>query len=161
MNSTTQPPEEIQVLNDLPCTICRRRKVRCSKTLPCDNCERAGATCTYDGPDRSSRRPARHTELSVRLSRVESLVKSQSRLIEHGVTADLKDEENPSIDDVDMQTLLERLDQEYKQGPASLGRYDRPGKLAFVEGSSRHIHRRFWAATYDEVCCCHVYKYPD
>src|SRR5438128_2293194 len=67
-------------LYELPCTICRRRKVRCSKTLPCNNCERAGATCIYDESNRSSRRPARHTELSLRLSRIESLVKNQNQL---------------------------------------------------------------------------------
>jgi hypothetical protein len=161
MNPTIHSQEEVQVMYDLPCTICRRRKVRCSKTLSCNNCERAGATCTYTSPDRSSRRPARHTELSVRLSRIESLVKTQGRLIKRGVNADLEDEENTSIDDLDMQTLLERLDQEYRQQSTNPGRYGRPGKLAFVEGSSRHIHRRFWAATYNEVRHFHVYRNSD
>src|ERR1700733_1631339 len=70
---------EASMTYELPCSICRRRRVRCSKTLPCDNCVRAGALCSYDDPNRSSRRPSRHTELSVRMARVESLVRNASQ----------------------------------------------------------------------------------
>lgn len=146
---------ETSATHELPCSICRRRKVRCSKTLPCDNCQRAGATCSYDD---TSRRPAIHTEISQRLSRVESLMRNSLPPTRPNTL-----ENNVSIDDADdvitsaktMEDLVSRLEQRYKQQLASpnlLNPDPRPGKLAYVEGSSRHIHDRFWAGRYEEVC---------
>ncbi|RDI82775.1 hypothetical protein Vi05172_g7203 [Venturia inaequalis] len=53
-----------------------------------------------------------------------------------------------------MEHLLSRMEQRYKQQlavPEDLMLDPKPGKLAYVEGSSRHIHGRFWAGRYEET----------
>lgn len=155
MSSISIDPTETPVTYVLPCSVCRRRKVRCSKTSPCDNCQRAGATCSYED---ASRRPARHTEISHRLSRVESLIRNSYPLSDPTTSVnsvpinDADDETSPART---MEDLMSRLEQRYKQQLAvsHLSNLNlKPGKLAYVEGSSRHIHGRFWAGRYEEVC---------
>lgn len=163
MSSISIGPSETLATHELPCTICRRRKVRCSKTLPCDNCQRAGATCIYD--DRS-RRPARHTELSHRLSRVETLLRTsntpETTLNRSRDDVPINDEEDAIAPSKTMEHLLSRLEQRYKHQlavPEDLMLDPKPGKLAYVEGSSRHIHGRFWAGRYEEVCWLSSWNY--
>lgn len=70
----------------IPCNICRKRKVRCNKELPCSNCQRLGFECSYDDPSRGLKRvisgggSTRDTaELSGRMARLESLVRKFSK----------------------------------------------------------------------------------
>ncbi|KAF2498521.1 hypothetical protein BU16DRAFT_524625 [Lophium mytilinum] len=139
---------------DLPCSICRRRKVRCSKTLPCDNCERAGVSCSYDDAKRSSRRPPRHAELSTRLARVETLVRSTSQqLKQSNPTTNCENEPMDEVLEPDptMESLVKRLDRKYKSQLAAPDPNTKRGKLAYEEGSSRSIQTRFWAGMYEEI----------
>jgi hypothetical protein len=65
-----------------PCIVCRKRKVKCSKTRPCSNCSRAKQLCLYDG-DESGPDIARQSiersastdgEVRERLARLEKLM---------------------------------------------------------------------------------------
>jgi hypothetical protein len=141
------PPESSLSTYDIPCVLCRRRRVRCSKTLPCQNCDKAGVACSYDDPERTIRRPARHAELSDRLARLEMLVKK---------SAITQDKQSSSVDVTStdtlqktaqsMESLVLQLQQELKKSAdGSLS------KLTFVEGRSAYIQAGFWAGMYEEV----------
>ncbi|KAF2805983.1 uncharacterized protein BDZ99DRAFT_479992 [Mytilinidion resinicola] len=145
---------EISTTFELPCTICRRRKVRCSKTLPCNNCERAGAPCSYDDAKRTSRRPPRHAELSTRLARVESLVRSTSQHTKqsNSTTASERGSMDAALEsDPTMESLVKRLEHKHRSQLTTPDPNSKRGKLAYVEGSSRSIQTRFWAGLYEEV----------
>ncbi|CZR59489.1 uncharacterized protein PAC_09381 [Phialocephala subalpina] len=54
MNSFEVDDPGAASLQAKPCTICRRRKVRCDKLQPCSNCARAKQVCTYETSNSSS-----------------------------------------------------------------------------------------------------------
>ncbi len=131
----------------IPCNICRKRKVRCNKELPCGNCQRLGFECSYDDPSRGLKRAisgggsTRDTaELSGRMARLESLVRNLSK-----------------------QPGLPRPDPSWEN---TLPNASRPaesiidfskadidaGKLVLTSESSRHVVSSFWAGLFDEVC---------
>jgi hypothetical protein len=154
MDATADTLEESPATYELPCSVCRRRKVRCSKTLPCDNCERAGAVCVYDNSTRSSRQPTRYTDLTIRLSRVESLMRRSNLPKEQNVLRNNNEIQRTDVGNATiktMQDLIHELDHKFKQQLTPLNQDLKMGKLSFVEGSSRYIQAGFWAGKYEEV----------
>jgi hypothetical protein len=125
---------------ELPCDICRRRKVRCSKTLPCQNCKQNGAECSYD--DQNRRKTPRNAELSHRLARLESLVKQSSRQVPSKDISDVSHAARTSTGDLD---LIRETPPSSKERPGKLG------QLSFVLGRSRYVQTGFWAGMYEEV----------
>lgn len=66
-----------------PCTICRRRKVRCDKAKPfCSNCVRTNSICSYDEPSPidpyGSQRLESAADLQKRIARLENLLESMA-----------------------------------------------------------------------------------
>jgi hypothetical protein len=125
---------------ELPCDLCRRRKVRCSKTLPCQSCKQNGADCSYD--DQSRRKTPRNAELSHRLARLESLVKHSSRQMPMKDTPDVSQAATSSTGDFDLIRETPLL---------SMERPGKLGQLSFVLGRSRYVQIGFWAGMYEEV----------
>ena len=67
--------------NSIPCSVCRRRKVKCDKVFPCSNCTRLRLPCSYE--DRNgfqlslaSSAEAASPELFERLTRIEGVLES-------------------------------------------------------------------------------------
>lgn len=145
MDSTEAPSESFDQPSptyDLPCDICRRRKVRCSKKLPCENCERAGAYCTYNDSARNVRRPPRHSELSLRLARLESLMRASS----------VQPKAGPPVNTNDIEQIEGFISSPGQQYPPTANiQPGRLGKLAYIDGKSRHIQSSFWPGMYHEV----------
>lgn len=138
MNST-----EVQV----PCNICRKRKVRCDKKLPCSNCQRLGFECSYDDPIRGLKRAisggssTRDTaELSGRMVRLESLVRNLSK--QPGL---------PRPDPSGENTLPNASRPAESTSDFSKTDVD-AGNLVLTSTSSRQVVSSFWAGLFDEVC---------
>lgn len=133
----------------IPCNICRKRKVRCNKGLSCSNCQCLGFDCSYDDPSGGLKRvisgdgSTRDTaELSSRMVRLESLVRNLSK--------------------------QPRLPRPYVSGENIPRDASRPvgstrsfrkadidaGKLDLTSASSRHVVSSFCAGLFDEVCAC-------
>ena len=133
----------------IPCNICRKRKVRCNKELPCSNCQRLGFECSYDDPSRnlkcaiSGGGSIRDTvELSRRMVRLESLVRNVSN--QPGLPRP-----DPSGDSTPPIAL--RLDgntRDLKKADIDAGEF------VLTSASSRHVVSSFWAGLFDEVCTC-------
>lgn len=134
---------EVQV----PCNICRKRKVRRNKETPCSNCQRLGFECSYDDPSRGLKRAvsgggSTHdtAELSGRMVRLESLVRNMTR--QPGLPRPDQSEEN---------TLPNASRPAGSTSDFSKADID-AGKLVLTSASSRHVVSNFWANLFDEVC---------
>lgn len=133
----------------IPCNICRKRKVKCSKELPCSNCQRLGFECSYDDPSRGLKRAisgggsTRDTaELSGRMVRLESLVRDLSK--QPGL---------PRPDPSGENTLPNAS--RPADGAKDFSKADVDvGKLVLTSASSRHVVSSFWAGLFDEVRAC-------
>ena len=142
----TPNTQEAQV----PCVVCRKRKVKCDKKLPCSNCTRLGFECSYDDPSRGLKRLVSEAEdtieLSGRMVRLESLVRDLSRQPESS-TAPAKPTQSLDYPENAFPNAAKAT-----QG-ARKGRRDNadPGKLVITPDSSRHIVSSFWAGLFNEV----------
>ena len=130
----------------IPCNICRKRKVRCNKELPCSNCQRLGFECSYDDPSRGLKRTisgggsTRDTaELSGRMVRLESLVRNLSK--RPGL---------PRPDPSAENSLPHASRPAGSVRDVSKADID-AGKLVLTSASSRHVVSSFWAGLFDEV----------
>lgn len=128
----------------LPCDVCRRRKVRCSKTWPCSNCQRSSVRCTYDNSRQLLKRPSRVTDLTDRVGRLESLVLSLSR---QGRT-DVENPSRPSAKSIEVMAHSIRQDVKWNDFDQNLAR---DGTLIFDSTRCRYLSNTFWATMYDEV----------
>ena len=131
----------------IPCNICRKRKVRCNKGLPCSNCQRLGFECSYDDPSHGLKRTfsgngsTRDTaELSGRMVRLESLVRNLSK--QPGLPRP-----DPSEDNT-LANLSRPADSAKDFSKIEID----AGKLVLTSASSRHVVSSFWAGLFDEVC---------
>lgn len=73
------PGTATKTLKPLSCASCRARKIKCDKASPCSACSRAGIECVFPARQRKARgrhsgARAKNTEISSRLSKLESLV---------------------------------------------------------------------------------------
>lgn len=73
------PGTAAKSLKPLSCSSCRARKIKCDKAIPCSACSRTGVECVFPARQRKPRgrhggAKAKHTEISSRLSKLESLV---------------------------------------------------------------------------------------
>lgn len=130
----------------IPCRICRKRKVRCNKELPCSNCQRLGFECSYDDSSRGLKRAisgidsTRDTaELSGRMVRLESLVRNLSK--QPGLPRP-----DPSWENT-LPNASRPADSARDFSKADVD----AGKLVMTSASSRHVVSSFWAGLFDEV----------
>ncbi|EXJ81066.1 hypothetical protein A1O3_07354 [Capronia epimyces CBS 606.96] len=126
---------------DLPCVVCRKRKVRCSKTEPCTNCERSGFQCSYTDSSRlvNRRTPKPAEYLARRVAELEEVVRNLSQ---QGL------EQGHPVANI-TQSIVHK-------SPGLARARDRDadstqGKLVLDGDRSRYLHEGFWAAMYDEV----------
>ncbi|OWT43339.1 fungal transcriptional regulatory protein [Pochonia chlamydosporia 170] len=74
----------------ISCTLCRVRKLRCSRVFPCSNCTSRGVVCQHEGTPHDATiasqtksaalpKDISASELLSRLERLESLVASQAK----------------------------------------------------------------------------------
>lgn len=138
-----------------PCQICRRRKVKCSKTEPCSNCERAGEECKYDDSVASiAKRPTTTATLAARVTQLENLVRKLSLLSptrpDQGNESSVAGSRTPRhpvfLAEQVEQNLSERTPLDHVNDAALY-----QGRLITDGHSSRHLMNSFWASMYSEV----------
>ena len=70
-------PDSLKHGRVLACALCKKRRVKCSRTFPCTNCVRAGAQCVQ--PDSRKRRPRfPERQLLDRLRQYEDLLRQNN-----------------------------------------------------------------------------------
>lgn len=165
--------QTISVANRLPCTTCRRRKVRCSKTRPCTNCVKAGIDCHYERESRSplssltgDTSPVVNVELVSRVARLQDSIKRLSMHPETGAQVPLDQSGgNNKLDEggrlsgnfegqqalANLITMMEDCVQELQNVNERENSPSPTGKLCFRDGHTRYVRETFWAGLYEEV----------
>ncbi|RFU78375.1 hypothetical protein TARUN_3897 [Trichoderma arundinaceum] len=130
----------------LPCDVCRRRKVRCSKTWPCSNCERNSVRCTYDNSRQLLKRPSKVNDLNNRVARLESIIQYLSRQDRQERN---ETDSSSRVSTNSVEAMARNIRQSFK--------WDEPenqvadGTLVYDTSCSRYLSRTFWATMYDEI----------
>ncbi|KAL7800320.1 hypothetical protein V8C37DRAFT_364865 [Trichoderma ceciliae] len=128
----------------LPCDVCRRRKVRCSKTWPCSNCQRNRAKCTYDNSRQLLKRPSKVDDLNERVARLESLIQNLSR---QGGT-DVENSNRVCANSIEVMARNIRRNVNWDDAEQNQAG---DGALISDDGRSRYLSNTFWATMYDEI----------
>jgi hypothetical protein len=114
---------------DKPCSACRRRKIRCSKSRPCSYCAKMNRLCSYQDEETTAisggLAEAAPPGLQARLSQLEELIAS--------IRARDGDAQSPQVDKTDALLNGQSI-------PSS------SGTQIFQPGSSMHFSCSFWAA---------------
>lgn len=152
-----------------PCTICRRRKVRCDKLRPCSSCVRNKQVCTYetsDGRSDGTRPEASSSQLGDndlrdRLARLEQLMATM--MVSKGESVRSTSRGSPEATDQPPLNSSARA----SSSPAAQGHQgsshrprksqdvgaDLPtGQIVFQEGYSGYYDPDFWPGLISEVC---------
>lgn len=138
--------EEDDKTYDLPCMICRRRKVRCSKTWPCSNCQRSGAECSFEEPSNLAiKRNSKIAELSDRLAKMEALVRELSN------KAPDQEDHAHAISGSTLKSLAQSFHNGLERKPPVDTTPPSSGRLVYDNGHSRYLQIGFWANWHDEV----------
>ena len=154
--SARPPGDELAEVHEKPCHMCRKRKVRCSKTQPCSNCQRADIDCVYDETSRDSVKVPRSTAaLAERVAELESLVANMSQQLAAEKESTSSSFGTPALTGPGhgvfvAESIAKRILSVAPQLPANpIGSVQ--GRLISDDDSSRHIMNAFWASMYDEV----------
>ncbi|RYO78393.1 hypothetical protein DL763_009675 [Monosporascus cannonballus] len=126
----------------LACTVCRARKLGCSRVYPCHNCVRSGTECIFPVRRRAQKpRKTKNAELMQRLNRLESIV---SKAGIEGL--DQEDARDPHLAKPRVQSFFEE-----HQGPREVDD-DRAVELRPDDReSARYLSGQFWSNLCDEV----------
>lgn len=144
----------------VPCTTCRKRKVRCDRNRPCQNCHQLGYECLYEvrsqsGPSASRRQAMQTSKISALTARIASLEALVMNMSESAKAAPLPDQISPvpSTEALDPINSLFRniLSNVKNEGSVADDADARAGKLVFSQTSSRYVLSSFWAAQHEEV----------
>ncbi len=145
-----------------PCTICRRRKVKCDKLRPCSNCVRAKQVCTYDtsdsrgdhpGPEGSSSQSG-DNDLRERLARLEELMATMM-MTGHATSRGSPEVANQPLNrssQASKSPTPSRLPSQSHTAPFQAPETDIPtGQIVFQEGYSGYFDPDFWPGLIAEV----------
>ncbi|KAF8855925.1 hypothetical protein BDZ45DRAFT_625738 [Acephala macrosclerotiorum] len=168
MNSIEVDDPGAVSLHAKPCTICRRRKVRCDKLRPCSNCVRNKQVCTYetsdsrnDGsrPEANSPQPG-DNDLRERLARLEHLMATMMVSREENATSTSRG----SPEAADQPPLNNSARKSSSPNPQGLPAHShRPstsrvvntdvptGQIVFQEGYSGYYDLDFWPGLIFEI----------
>lgn len=163
MNSIEIDDAGAASLQAKPCTICRRRKVKCDKLRPCSNCRRAKQLCTYDTPDSrgdgprsegSSSQSGDH-DLRERLARLEDLMATMM-MSGHATSRGSPEVANQALNrspQASKSPTPSRLPSRSSHiSPSQAAEIDIPtGQLVFQEGYSGYFDPDFWPGVIAEV----------
>lgn len=78
---TNTPQQEEAGAHAGACTICRRKKQKCSRDDPCKSCIASGSVCVYEDGQRRGAKPGYIDALVKRMDTLEALVLGQSLLL--------------------------------------------------------------------------------
>lgn len=151
-NTLTTPVARSPELQQLSCTTCRHRKVRCNRRDPCLNCVKAGIPCVFPKPARNLRRirESSRTDIGHRLKQLEDLVRD----LQHPIYSDV-DGIGPTAAGSGQATVVEKcpyLETDPRLMPQKHGTHEEFGRLVVDHGCGRYISNRLWASLSDQVC---------
>lgn len=86
-SSATSAPEETGS-HAGACTLCRRKKQKCSRDDPCRSCVASGSVCVYEDGQRRGAKPGYIDALVKRMDTLEALVLGQSLLLSNTLSAE-------------------------------------------------------------------------
>lgn len=151
--------------NRLPCSTCRRRKVRCSKTQPCTNCARTGIDCHYEDQSNSSGDAGTvNADLMKRLVHLQNSIKILAEG-SNGITQTRRDDpieiemtkpvnQGSFEGQPGLENIIKMMEDSI-QGLHSANKREKQlshtGKLCFRDAQARYIRETFWAGLYEEV----------
>lgn len=157
------PGTAAKTLKPLSCASCRARKIKCDKASPCTACSRAGIECVFPARQRKVRgrhggARAKNTEISSRLSKLESLVQRlegavPSELFELAMAGTQKPpaEERPPSPSPRCALRSDVGEEQLARMPAARTRDGTGTPRTSGDSEDRYLSSTFWKSLSDEV----------